>query len=121
MRILVIEDEAVLREEVIEWLTMEHYEAAEARDGVDGVAEAIRHPPDLILCDIAMPRLDGLGVLEKLREIPSTAAIPFIFVTAMAADEDILKGIESGACDYITKPFRRLDLLQAIRKQLGTT
>lgn len=117
-KILVIEDEAMLGNEISEWLSLEGYEAFGAADGIEGVQAAFQHQPDLIICDITMPRLDGHGVLLELRANPTTASIPFIFVTARAAYEDVRKGMELGADDYITKPFSRLELLQAIRIRL---
>lgn len=117
-RILVIEDEAILRGEVVNWLTLEGYEADRAADGVEGLNRAFRHPPDLIISDITVPRLDGYGVLLELRTNPGTSNIPFIFVTARAAHEDVRKGMGLGADDYITKPFTRLELLQAVQVRL---
>jgi two-component system sensor histidine kinase/response regulator len=116
--ILVIEDETILREEVVEWLTLEGFEVASAVDGMDGIAKALRYQPDLIICDITMPRLDGHGVLLELNSNPSTATIPFIFVTARASHEDIRKGMSLGADDYITKPFTRMELLGAVQSRL---
>ena len=114
-KILVIEDETILRGEVIEWLTLEAYEAFGAPDGIEGVNETIDRQPDLIICDITMPRLDGHGVLQDLRSNPATADIAFIFLTANATYEDVRKGMNLRADDYITKPFTRLELLQAVR------
>jgi two-component system, sensor histidine kinase and response regulator len=118
-RILMIEDETILREEVVEWLTLEGYEALGAADGVDGINEVFRAKPDLIVCDITMPRLDGYGVLLELRANPDTAAVPIIFVTARASHDDIRQGMALGADDYITKPFSRLELLKAVEARLG--
>lgn len=118
MKILVIEDETILREEVVEWMKWEGYEVFSASDGIAGVNEAFQHQPDLIICDITMPLLDGYGVLLELRANPSTAAIPFIFVTARALHEDVRKGMSLGADDYITKPFTRMELLQAVQTRL---
>ena len=117
-QILVIDDETILREEVIDWLTLEGYEADGAENGVNGVAIAVRKLPDLIICDITMPLLDGHGVLLELRSNPATASIPFIFMTARASHEDIRQGMALGADDYITKPFSRMELLDAIRIRL---
>jgi two-component system sensor histidine kinase/response regulator len=117
-KILVIEDETILREEVIKWLTLEDYEAIEAEDGMEGVESAFHELPDLIICDITMPRLDGHGVLAELRANPATADIPFIFVTARASYEDIRTSMDLGADDYITKPFGHMELLQAIHSRL---
>ncbi len=118
-KILVIEDETILREEVVAWLTLEAYAVFSAEDGVAGVEAALRHLPDLIVCDILMPRLDGYGVLLEVHSHQITADIPFIFVTARAAYEDMRKGMDLGADDYITKPFTRLELLQAIQARLA--
>src|SRR5664279_2639844 len=117
-KILVIEDEGILRDEICEWLTLEDYEAFGAADGIEGVSEAFHRQPDLIICDITMPRLDGHGVLLELRANPASADIPFIVVTARAAYEDVRRGMDLGADDYITKPFTRLELLQAIQTRL---
>ena len=117
-QILVIEDETILREEVVEWLTLEGYRALSAQDGVLGVEIATHAHPDLIICDITMPRLDGYGVLLELNTNPATTGIPFIFLTARAAHEDIRLGMTLGADDYIAKPFTRKELLEAIRSRL---
>lgn len=113
-KILLIEDEAPLRTEVAEWLVFEDYDVMQAGDGVAGVEAAFAHAPDLILCDIMMPRLDGYGVLLEVNSNPSTAATPFIFLTAKASHDDFRGGMSSGADDYITKPFTREELLSAI-------
>lgn len=118
MKILVIEDESILREEVVEWMKLEGYEAIGCADGVAGINEAFSYRPDLIICDITMPLLDGHGVLLELRANPSTSAIPFIFVTARASHDDVRKGMNLGADDYITKPFTRVELLQAVQTRL---
>lgn len=117
-KILVIEDEEILRGEVVEWLTLEGYETFSAEDGVAGVEVALQHLPDVIVCDITMPRLDGHGVLLEMRSNPATANTAFIFVTARAAYDDVRQGMELGADDYLTKPFTRLQLLQAIQTRL---
>jgi two-component system, sensor histidine kinase and response regulator len=117
-KILMIEDEAILREEVLEWLTLENFDALGAADGIAGIEAAFHHLPDLIICDITMPRLDGHGVLLELRANPATIDIPFIFVTARAAYDDVRRGMDLGADDYITKPFTRLELLRAVQTRL---
>jgi two-component system, sensor histidine kinase and response regulator len=114
-RILVIEDESFLREEIMEWMTFEGYKAIGAANGLIGTELALKHQPDLILCDVTMRGLDGYGVLQKLRGDPATADIPLIFMTARAAQEDIHQGIKSGADDYLTKPFYQEDLLCVIQ------
>lgn len=117
-KILLIEDEAPLRSEVAEWLTFEGYDVIEAEDGVAGAEAAFQHLPDLILCDIMMPRLDGYGVLLETNANPRTVSTPFIFLTAKAAHDDLRTGMTAGADDYITKPFTRQEVLHAIQKQL---
>lgn len=116
--ILVIEDEALLRAEVEEWLKFEGYNAITAEDGIAGIEKALQHLPDLIVCDIMMPRLDGYGVLIEIRSNHKTADTPFVFLTARAAHEDIRAGMNLGADDYLTKPFTRIDLLQAVKSRL---
>ena len=117
-KILMIEDENTLREEVCEWLMLEGYEVLDAQDGVAGIELAYKHRPDLIICDIAMPRMNGHNVLLELQSHPETVTIPFIFVTARSDTEDIRHGMSLGADDYITKPFTRLQLLESITSRL---
>lgn len=117
-KILVIEDETILRQEIVEWLTLEGYDALGAENGVVGVELAFRHIPDLIISDITMPLLDGYGVLLELQSNAKTANIPFIFVTARASYDDVRTGMNLGADDYITKPFTRLQLLEAVSIRL---
>ena len=117
-KILIIEDEASLREEIMEWLAFENIEGSEAGDGQEGVRLAQELMPDLILCDITMPKMDGYSVLLEIRANPLTAHIPFIFLTARASHEDVRKGMLLGADDYLTKPFTRVDLLDAIQMRL---
>jgi DNA-binding response OmpR family regulator len=117
-KILVIEDEADLRANVSRFLKAEGYEVAAAANGAAGVESAIAEMPDLIVCDITMPEMDGFGVLFTLRENVSTSKIPFIFLTASTRTYDRQWGVELGANDYITKPFKLEELLTAIRKRL---
>jgi two-component system, sensor histidine kinase and response regulator len=117
-RILVIEDEASLRENVLDILRFEDYEAVGAPDGRIGLQLVHEYLPDLILCDVIMPELDGYSVLLELRRQPSTAEIPFIFLTARATKTDLRTGMELGAEDYLTKPFTQGELLAAVRTQL---
>ena len=118
LKILLIEDEAMLRSEVAEWLTFEGYEVLTAADGVDGANAALLHLPDLIICDIMMPRLDGYGVMLDVRAHPLTQLTPFIFTTAKVGHYDIRQGMTMGADDYLTKPYTRLELLKAVQTQL---
>jgi DNA-binding response OmpR family regulator len=117
-KILVIEDEADLRANVALFLKAEGYEVVVAENGAAGVDAAIRQSPDLIVCDIAMPEMDGFGVLFSLRENVTTSKIPFIFLTASTRTYDRKWGVELGANDYITKPFKLEQLREAIRKRL---
>jgi len=117
-KILVIEDNVEIRENVIEILELASYEVAFAKNGTQGVAMASNYQPDLILCDIMMPELDGYGVLYLLNKNTETANIPFIFITAKSERLDLRKGMEMGADDYLTKPFGRMELLNAIESRL---
>jgi len=118
-KILIIEDNFDIREGTAEILSLTgHYEVFTAPDGRVGVDMALEHRPDIILCDIMMPELDGYGVLYLLGKNERTADIPFIFLTAKTARADMRKAMEMGADDYLTKPFDDLELLNAIECQL---
>lgn len=117
-RILVIEDEDSLLRDIMEMLTFEGYEVIGAENGAVGIALAQSHLPDLIICDIMMPELDGYGVLEALRRDETTAAIPFIFLTARTDRVDRRHGMEQGADDYLTKPFTVQELLKSVDTRL---
>ena len=116
--ILVIEDETGVRENLIDLLEAEDFDAIAATNGREGIELAKKRLPDLILCDVMMPELDGYGVLTELRQDPATAIIPFIFLTAKAAKGDTRQGMELGADDYLTKPFNREEILAAIFTRL---
>jgi diguanylate cyclase (GGDEF)-like protein len=113
-RILVIEDEDQVRSVIVAFLRTGEYEVLEAPDGLAGIELAKKHLPDLVLCDVNMPKLDGYGVITALHNDRSTAAIPFIFLTGKADRQDLRQGMNLGADDYLTKPFRRTELLDAI-------
>lgn len=117
-KILIIEDDIDLSETVSIFLKSNKFLVYTAQDGVRGVQEAIRVQPDVIVCDISMPNLDGYGVYETLRHINTTSFIPFLFLTAKADAKDIRKGMNLGADDYITKPFDNGDLLEAIHVRI---
>jgi len=117
-KILVIEDEPELRANVALLLKAEGYQVQTAADGTAGVEAALAQAPDLIICDIAMPGMDGFGVLFSLRENVTTSHVPFIFLTASTRTYDRQFGVELGANDYITKPFKLQDLLEAVKKRL---
>ncbi len=120
-KILVIEDNSDVRENIAEILKLSKYEVVTAANGREGIELAQKESPDLILCDIMMPLLDGYGVLHLLSKDESTAGIPFIFLTAKAERGDMRKGMEMGADDYITKPFDDIELLNAIESRLKKT
>lgn len=113
-KILIIEDHDEIRANIIEILQMACYTVIEADNGKLGMEMALYHLPDLILCDIMMPELDGYGVLYMLNKHTETADIPFIFLTAKAEHADLRKGMELGADDYLIKPFDGMELLNAI-------
>jgi CRP-like cAMP-binding protein len=118
-RIQIIEDNDDIRESIIEILELANYEVIAADNGKTGIELANQHLPDLILCDIMMPELDGYGVLYLLGKNPLTASIPFIFLTAKAERIDMRKGMEMGADDYLTKPFDDMELLNAVESRLN--
>ncbi|MEP7264161.1 MAG: response regulator [Bacteroidota bacterium] len=118
IRILLIEDNADMRENTAEILELANYEVTTAPNGKIGVDAAIKEKPDLIICDIMMPELDGYGVLYMLGKNSSTASIPFIFLSAKAEKSDMRKGMNMGADDYLTKPFDEMELLQAVEMRL---
>ena len=117
-KILVIEDNYEVRDNICEILELSGYEALSAENGKEGVRLATSDVPDLILCDVMMPELDGFGVLKILNNNPITLDIPFIFLTARAEKSDFRKGMGLGADDYITKPFDDTELLEAIDMRL---
>ncbi len=117
-KILVIEDENDIRENIMDLLNEEGYIAIGAQDGEEGIHRIWQEFPDLVVCDILMPKVDGYGVLTVMSKSPITATIPFIFLTAKTQNRDLRKGMVLGADDYITKPFTRIELLQAIETRL---
>lgn len=118
-KILIIEDHREVRENLHELLELCNYEVLSAPNGEAGIQQAISAQPDLILCDIMMPGIDGYEVLATLAQHPETAAIPFIFLSARADKADIRRGMLLGADDYLTKPFEEQDLLRAIQVRLN--
>lgn len=117
-KILLIDDSNDLRENTAEILELANYKVFTAENGKVGVEAALREDPDLIICDIMMPELDGFGVLHLLQRNPATRNKPFIFLTAKTEHKDLRKGMESGADDYITKPFSGIELLTAVESRL---
>ena len=117
-KILIIEDNLEVRENTSEILSLANYQVVIAENGKEGIESAQREEPDLIICDIMMPELDGYGVLHVLSKSEQTSRIPFIFLTAKAEKTDVRKGMDLGADDYLTKPFDDTDLLNAIEARL---
>jgi signal transduction histidine kinase len=118
-KILLIEDEGDLRESLLDLLEIEGFESIGAESGRIGIQRALAENPDLIICDILMPDIDGYEVLSTLRKDPKTALIPFIFLTALGSPENLRQGMNLGADDYLAKPFKREDLLAAINIRLN--
>jgi len=114
-RILLVEDQPQMRRNIGTILEMEGFEVTTAENGRRGVEAARSVKPDLILCDVMMPELDGYGVLQALREDKATATIPFVFLTAKGEKTDLRAGMNLGADDYLTKPVTKDDLLAAIQ------
>jgi two-component system, OmpR family, alkaline phosphatase synthesis response regulator PhoP len=117
--ILVIEDEQTVRESILDLLEAEGFQGIGGENGSVGVKLAHDRHPDLILCDVQMPDLDGFTVLTQLRQSPETAGIPFIFLTARTTKADIRYGMELGADDYLTKPCTAAELLGAVSGRLA--
>ncbi len=116
--ILIIDDNEAIRENTAEILSLGGYRTLTAENGKKGVEAALAEKPDLIVCDIMMPELDGYGVLHILRKNPDTENIPLIFLTAKAERKDLRKGMEMGADDFVTKPFEEIELMNAIESRL---
>jgi CRP/FNR family transcriptional regulator, cyclic AMP receptor protein len=119
--LLLIEDNNEIRENTAEILELAGYKVRTAENGKVGVEMALQEKPDLIICDIMMPVLDGYGVLHLLNKNPDLTGIPFIFLTAKAERSDFRKGMEMGADDYITKPFSDIELLNAVESRIKKT
>ena len=118
-KVLLIEDDTVLRENTAELLELSDYEVIMAPNGKIGIDKAKKYIPDIIICDIMMPEMDGYGVLKTLAQNRKTKYIPFIFLSAKTERQDIRKGMNLGADDYITKPFSEDELISAIESRLA--
>jgi signal transduction histidine kinase len=117
-KILVIDDEEDYRAMITVTLKIMGYEVIEASNGIDGLAAVKTHHPDLVLCDIRMPEMDGYTLLGMLKEDPECAAIPFIFLTGNSAKSDMRQGMQLGADDYLTKPFTSDELIASVKTRL---
>ena len=118
-KILIIEDDVVLRENTAEFLKGKGYKVFVAKDGIIGVQQTLAHIPDLILCDISMPNMNGYEFYKTIQEIQNTSTIPLVYLSARAATEDIRAAMQLGADDYIIKPFDYLELLKVIKTRLA--
>src|SRR5262249_28308036 len=117
-KILVIEDEPEMRRNIRTLLKFNNYQPIAAENGCEGVEAARREMPDLILCDVMMPKMDGYGVLQAIQSDTALARIPFIFLTAKGEKDDLRGGMNLGADDYLTKPVANAELVQAIETRL---
>ncbi len=117
--VLVIEDDPFILMNTLEILELEGFDAIGAENGVEGVERAQSTLPDLVICDVLMPKLDGYGVLKALRTTPATAKTPLVFVSATPSEEVLAASLKLGATDYLTKPFRATDLLNIVNKHLS--
>ena len=117
-KILIIDDFEPLLEEISDFLQIEGYSTTTAEDGTVGIQMALQHNPDLIICDIEMPKMNGYEVYQYIDQIPNLSGTPFIFLTARAQPEDFRQGLRIGADDYLTKPFELDELILTINKRL---
>ena len=118
-KILIIEDDHVLRENTAEFIKGENFEVFVAEDGLIGVQQTLKHLPDLILCDISMPNMNGYDFYKTIKQIKSTSTIPLVFFSARTENEDIRAGMQLGADDYIIKPFDFYELLKVVKTRLA--
>jgi PAS domain S-box-containing protein len=118
-KILIIEDDTVLRENTAEFIKGQNFEVFIAEDGLAGVQQTLQHLPDLILCDISMPNMNGLDFYKTIKQIKATSTIPLVFFSARTENEDVRAGMKLGADDYITKPFDFHELLRVINTRLA--
>jgi PAS domain S-box-containing protein len=118
-KILIIEDDTVLRENIAEFIEGENFEVFIAKDGLEGVQQTLQHLPDLIICDIAMPNMNGYDFYKTIQQIKTTATIPLVFLSAKTENEDIRAGMQLGADDYVVKPFDFFELLKVIKTRLA--
>ncbi|MGO2103692.1 MAG: response regulator [Psychroflexus halocasei] len=120
-KVLLIEDDQTIRENTAEILELSDYNVETAANGELGIQSAIKFQPDIIVCDIMMPKLDGYDVLKALSQHPKTKRLPFIFLSAKTDRNDVRKGMNLGADDYLTKPYEEEDLIHAIESRIAKT
>jgi CheY-like chemotaxis protein len=118
LKILLVEDNEPIRDNTTELLELHNYAVTATCNGQEGLEAALRHPPDLILCDIQMPVMDGYHLFEHIRKYPALHSIRFVFFTASAEKKEVDAGMKMGADDYIVKPFTAEHLLEVLQKNL---
>ncbi len=118
-KVLIIEDDSIVRENTADLLRFSNYDVIKAKNGREGVQKAQKELPDVIICDILMPKLDGYAVYDMLSTDNRTSSIPFIFLTSKTARADYRKAMELGADDYIVKPFSESELLNAVKCRIN--
>ena len=117
-KVLIIEDEKNIRETIKEILELNDYEIATAENGLIGIAKALQFKPDLIVCDVMMPEMDGFETLKNIRAINEISNTPFVFLTAKTETRDFREGMNSGADDFLNKPFNTQELLEVIQLRI---
>lgn len=120
-RILIIEDEAQIRDNLVRFLRMDGHQVAFAEDGVAGLQAVRAAPPELVICDFMMPRMDGFAVLAALQADAALRQLPFIMLSASAEPERLDKAVAMGASAYVTKPFRFAEMRALLRRHLPAT
>lgn len=120
-RILIIEDQAQIRDNLVRFLRLEGHEVAFAEDGVVGLEAVRAAPPELVICDFMMPRMDGFAVLAALQADQVLRQLPFIMLSASAEPERLEKAVAMGASAYVTKPFRLAEIRELLRRHLPAT
>lgn len=118
-KVLIIEDEKNIRETIKEILELNDYEIAIAENGLIGIAKALQFKPDLIVCDVMMPEMDGFDTLKNIRAINEISNTPFVFLTAKTETRDFREGMNSGADDFLNKPFNTQELLEVIKLRIS--
>lgn len=120
-RILIIEDEVQIRDNLVRFLRLEGHEVAFAEDGVAGLESVRATPPELVICDFMMPRMDGFAVLAAMQADEALRQLPFIMLSASAEPERLAKAVAMGASAYVTKPFRLVEMRELLRQHLPDT
>ena len=120
-KVLVLEDDAAVRSLLEKLLTHDGYQVTTAADGLEGLMQLEMDKPDLVLCDVMMPNLDGLSFTRAIKKNPNTQKLPVVFLTAKGDTGTMAAGISAGAKFYLTKPFNHAELLSKVKKALGAS